>query len=62
VIRFEGPAPEREVYPLLPLPGTEGKAAFSVSASVLDLLGLSPADAADLDLGDVIRLTHVEGK
>ncbi|MFJ9079442.1 hypothetical protein ACIRO3_30015 [Streptomyces sp. NPDC102278] len=62
MIRFEGPAPEREVYPLQPLPGTEGKATFSVSAAVLDLLGLSPAAAATLDLGDVFHLMPVEGK
>ncbi|MCY0938387.1 hypothetical protein [Streptomyces sp. H34-S4] len=62
MIRFEGPAPEREVYPLRPLPGTEGKATFSVSAAVLDLLGLSPSEAAALDLGDVFRLMPVEGK
>ncbi|UQX03675.1 hypothetical protein [Streptomyces sp. RerS4] len=62
MIRFEGPAPERQVYPLRPLLGAEGKATFSVSTAVLDLLGLNPADAAALDLGDVFRLMPVEGK
>lgn len=62
MIRFEGPAPEREVYPLRPLPGTEGKATFSVSTAVLDLLGLSPSETAALDLGDVFRVMPVEGK
>ncbi|MEW1614381.1 MULTISPECIES: hypothetical protein [unclassified Streptomyces] len=42
--------------PLRPLPGTEGKATFSASGAVLDLLGLSPEQAARLDLGDMFRL------
>ncbi|MER7318214.1 MULTISPECIES: hypothetical protein [Streptomyces] len=61
MIRFETPAPERELYPLRPLPGTEGKATFAVSAAVLGLLGLSPEQAARLDLGDVLRLIHEQG-
>ncbi|KUL59601.1 hypothetical protein AB0F32_07845 [Streptomyces albidoflavus] len=61
MIRFETPAPERELYLLRPLPGTEGKATFAVSAAVLGLLGLSPEQAARLDLGDVLRLIHEQG-
>ncbi|MCX5263191.1 hypothetical protein [Streptomyces sp. NBC_00199] len=56
MIRFESPAPERELYPLRPLPGTEGKATFSASAAVLGLLGLSLEHAARLDLAHVLRL------
>ncbi|MFD5750795.1 hypothetical protein [Streptomyces sp. NPDC127033] len=61
MIRFENSAPERELYPLRPLPGTEGKATFSASAAVLDLLGLSPEQAARLDLAHVLRLIREEG-
>lgn len=61
MIRFEHRSPERESYPLPPLPGTEGKATFAVSAAVLDLLALSPGQAARLDLGDVARLIREEG-
>ncbi|MGW1407496.1 hypothetical protein [Streptomyces sp. NPDC002403] len=61
MIRFENPAPERELHPLRPLPGTEGKAAFAVSAAVLDLLVLSPEHAPRLDLVHVLRLIREEG-
>ncbi|MFF4741564.1 hypothetical protein [Streptomyces sp. NPDC001268] len=61
MIRFESSVPERELFPLRPLPGTEGKATFSASSAVLDLLGLSPEQAALLDLGDVFGLIHEEG-
>lgn len=61
MICFENHAPERELSPLRPLPGTEGKATFAVSAAVLDLLALSPGQAARLDLGDVFRLIREEG-
>ncbi|NEB91059.1 hypothetical protein [Streptomyces bauhiniae] len=60
MIRFESPTPERELHPLWRLPGTEGKATFSVSAAVLDLLDLSPEQAARLDLGHMIRLIREE--
>lgn len=59
--RFEHRAPERELSPLRPLPGAEGKATFAVSAAVLDLLALSPEQAARLDLRDVLRLIREEG-
>ncbi|MFJ8805946.1 hypothetical protein [Streptomyces sp. NPDC102490] len=59
--RFENSVPERELYPLRPLPGTEGKAVFAVSAAVLDLLGLNPVQAARLDLGHVLHLIREEG-
>ncbi|MEV4433285.1 hypothetical protein [Streptomyces sp. NPDC049585] len=61
MIRFEDPARERELHPLQPLPGTEGKATFAVSAAVLDLLGLNREPAARLDLDDVFRLIHERG-
>jgi hypothetical protein len=61
VIRLEHRTPERELSPLPPLPGTEGKATFAVSVAVLDLVGLSPEQAARLDLGDVLRQIHEEG-
>ncbi|WPO75382.1 hypothetical protein [Streptomyces sp. KN37] len=61
MIRFESPAPEREFHPLRPLPGTEGKATFSASSAVLDLLGLSPEHAARLNLGHILRLIREEG-
>ncbi|MEU6733867.1 hypothetical protein ABZ929_11795 [Streptomyces physcomitrii] len=61
MIRFEHRTPERALTPLRPLPGTEGKAAFAVSAAVLDLLGLGPEQAARLDLGDALRLIREEG-
>ncbi|MEU0762822.1 hypothetical protein ABZ351_24415 [Streptomyces microflavus] len=60
-MRFENAAPERELHSLRPLPGTEGKATFSASPVVLDLLGLSPEQAARLDLAQVLRLIHEEG-
>ncbi|MEV7239342.1 hypothetical protein AB0N06_37400 [Streptomyces sp. NPDC051020] len=59
--RFERRVPERELSPLRPLPGTEGKATFAVSAAVLDLLGLSPEQAARLDLDHVLHLIREEG-
>ncbi|MFG2882584.1 hypothetical protein ACGFYV_09725 [Streptomyces sp. NPDC048297] len=59
--RFENLARERELHPLRPLPDTEGKATFAVSAAVLDLLGLDPEQAAHLDLGDVFRRIHERG-
>ncbi|MER0445308.1 hypothetical protein ABR738_12150 [Streptomyces sp. Edi4] len=61
MICFESPALERELYPLRPLSGTEGKATFGVSSAVLDLLGLSPEQAARLDLGHVLCLIRKEG-
>ncbi|WP_409469007.1 hypothetical protein [Streptomyces sp. HC307] len=61
MIRFETPVLERELFPLRPLPGAEGKAAFAVSAAVLDLFGLSPEHAARLDLGHMLRLIREEG-
>ncbi|MEU1401921.1 hypothetical protein ABZ471_06055 [Streptomyces sp. NPDC005728] len=61
MIRLEHRTPERELHPIRPLPGTEDKATFAVSAAVLDLLGLSPEQAARLDLGDVFRRIHEEG-
>ncbi|WP_406730111.1 hypothetical protein [Streptomyces sp. NBC_01794] len=61
MIHCENPTPERELHPLRPRPGTEGKATFSASAAVLDLLGLSPEQAARLDLAHVLRLIHEEG-
>ncbi|WP_326694988.1 MULTISPECIES: hypothetical protein [unclassified Streptomyces] len=61
MIRFGNSAPERELYPLRPLPGTEGKATFAVSAAVLDLLGLIPEQASRLDLAHVLHLIHEEG-
>lgn len=54
--------PQRELHVLRPLPGTEGKATFSASGAVLALLGLTPADAARLDLADILRLiSETEG-
>lgn len=61
MIPFENSVPERELYPLRPLPGTESKATFAASASVLDLLGLSPEQAARLDMGHMLRLIREEG-
>ncbi|MFI5758768.1 hypothetical protein [Streptomyces sp. NPDC051569] len=61
MIRFESAMPERELHPLRPLPGTADKATFAVSAAVLDLLGLSPEQAARLDLVHVLRLIREEG-
>ncbi|MEW2070783.1 hypothetical protein [Streptomyces sp. NPDC007346] len=61
MIRCENSVPGRELYPLRPLPGTEGKATFAVSAAVLDLLGLIPEQAARLDLAHVLPLIHEEG-
>ncbi|WP_406739959.1 hypothetical protein [Streptomyces atratus] len=60
MICFENPVPGRELYPPRLLPGTEDKATFSVSAAVLDLLGLSPEQAARLDLGRMLRLIREE--
>lgn len=59
--RFERHLSERELYPLRPLPGTEGKATFAVSAAVLDLLGLDQEQAAHLDLAHALRLIREEG-
>lgn len=59
--RLEHRTLERELHPLRPLPGTDGKATFAASVAVLDLLGLSPEQAARLDLGDVFRRIHEEG-
>ncbi|WP_030421406.1 hypothetical protein [Streptomyces sp. NRRL F-5065] len=61
MIHFESPVPERELYPLWPLPGAEDKATFAASAAVLDLLDLSPEQAARLDLSHMIRLIREEG-
>ncbi|MFE4913006.1 hypothetical protein ACFRCX_15900 [Streptomyces sp. NPDC056652] len=61
MICHETPAPERELYALRPLAGAEGKATFAASSAVLDLLGLSPEQAARLDLVHVLRLIHGEG-
>ncbi|CAL9440195.1 hypothetical protein [Streptomyces sp. enrichment culture] len=61
MIRFENSVLERELCPLRPLPETESKATFAASASVLDLLGLSPEHAARLDLGYMLRLIREEG-
>lgn len=61
MIRFEISVPERELYPLRPLPGTEGKATFAASSAVLDLLGLNPEQAARLDLAHMVRLIREEG-
>ncbi|MFF7153639.1 hypothetical protein [Streptomyces sp. NPDC008139] len=61
MIRFEGHVPERETYPLRSLPGTENVLSCSVSGAVLDVLGLSPADATALDLCDVFRLLSEAG-
>ncbi|MEW2120031.1 hypothetical protein AB0945_33605 [Streptomyces sp. NPDC005474] len=58
---FEHCTPERELHPLRPLPGTEGKATFAASAAVLDLLALSPGQAARLNLAHVLHLIHEEG-
>ncbi|MBZ6250476.1 hypothetical protein KVH27_19105 [Streptomyces olivaceus] len=59
--RFERHLSDRELSSLRPLPDTEGKATFAVSAAVLDALGLAPEQAAHLDLGDVFRLIREEG-
>ncbi|MFD9504171.1 hypothetical protein [Streptomyces sp. NPDC060035] len=61
MIRFENAALGRELHSLRPLPGTEGKATFSASSAVLDLLGLNPEHAARLDLAHVLRLIREEG-
>ncbi|WP_316741016.1 hypothetical protein [Streptomyces sp. MK7] len=54
--------PQRSPHTLRPLPGTEGKAAFAASGAVLALLGLTPAEAAGLDLADMLRLiSETEG-
>ncbi|MEU7182026.1 MULTISPECIES: hypothetical protein [Streptomyces] len=59
---FGSQGPQRELHVLRPLPGTEGKATFSASGAVLGLLGLTPADAAGLDLVDMLRLiSETEG-
>lgn len=59
--RFEHRSPKRELYPLRPLPGTEGKATFALPSAVLDLLGLDPEQAARLDLAHVLLLIREEG-
>lgn len=61
MIRFEHRAPAGELSSLRPLPGAEGKATFALSAAVLDLLGLSPEQAARLDLAHVLHLIREEG-
>ncbi|MFB6984376.1 hypothetical protein [Streptomyces scopuliridis] len=61
MIRFEHPAPERELYPLRSLPGAEGKATFAVTPAVVDLLGLSPEQAVRLDLAHALRLIREAG-
>ncbi|MFE7278575.1 hypothetical protein [Streptomyces sp. NPDC057623] len=48
--------PQRALHVLRPLPGTKGKATFSASGAVLARLGLTPANAAGLDLADVLHL------
>ncbi|NUV89057.1 hypothetical protein G6W61_23050 [Streptomyces sp. KAI-26] len=53
---FGNRGPQQDLHVLRSLPGTEGKATFSASRAVLDLLGLTPADAAGLDLADVLHL------
>ncbi|MFJ1645449.1 hypothetical protein [Streptomyces sp. NPDC088258] len=55
--------PQRELHVLRPLPGTEGKATFSACGAVLARLGLTPAEAAGLDLADMLRLiSETEGE
>lgn len=61
MIRFEHPAPERELYPLCPLPGIEGKATFAATHAVVDLLGLSPEQAVRLDLAHALHLIREAG-
>ncbi|ELS53627.1 hypothetical protein [Streptomyces viridochromogenes] len=59
---FGSQGPQRELHALRPPPGTEGKATFSASGAVLGLLGLTLADAASLDLADVLHLiSETEG-
>jgi hypothetical protein len=63
VTGLDNRGPQRELHVLRPLPGTEGKATFSASGAVLDLLGLTPAEAAGLDLADMLRLiSETEGE
>lgn len=60
--RPDSRGPQRRLHALRPLPGTEGKAAFAVSGAVLGLLGLNPADAAGLELAEILRLvSEAEG-
>ncbi|MFB7557089.1 hypothetical protein [Streptomyces brevispora] len=54
--RPDSRGPQRRLHALRPLPGTEGKATFSASGAVLARLGLTPADAAGLDLVEMLRL------
>ncbi|MEU3077336.1 hypothetical protein [Streptomyces laurentii] len=61
MIRFEHRTAGRKLHPIWPLPGTEGKATFAVSAAVLDLLGLSSEQAARIDLAHVFHLIREEG-
>ncbi|MDO0926027.1 hypothetical protein QQY24_11560 [Streptomyces sp. TG1A-8] len=59
---FGSRGPQRELHVLRPLPGTEGKATLSASGAVLGLLGLTSADAASLDLAEILRLiSETEG-
>ncbi|MER5217628.1 hypothetical protein ABT063_45735 [Streptomyces sp. NPDC002838] len=54
--------PQRRLHALRPLPGTEGKATFAASGAVLARLGLTPAEAAGMDLADMLRLiSETEG-
>ncbi|MEU3148149.1 MULTISPECIES: hypothetical protein [unclassified Streptomyces] len=54
--------PQWRLHALRPLPGIEGKATFAASGAVLARLGLAPADAAGLDLADMLRLiSETEG-
>ncbi|GGY13343.1 hypothetical protein [Streptomyces minutiscleroticus] len=53
---LDNQGPQRRLHALRPLPGTEGKATFAASGAVLARLGLTPADAAGLDLAEMLRL------
>ncbi|MFF1460782.1 hypothetical protein [Streptomyces sp. NPDC058330] len=61
MIRREHRTLERALTLLRPLPGIKRKAAFTASTAVLDLLGLSPEQAARLDLGRAHVLIPAEG-
>jgi hypothetical protein len=56
VTRPDSQGPQRRLHVLRPLPGTKGKATFAASGAVLARLGLTPADAAGLDLTEMLRL------